>query len=110
MELSENEKRMLYQMEGCGLESVIRDLRTSAMYAPRPEQRKTAESVIQKLRTMPEDESWKLVMDIRRNYHVPGRAKTIGENMLQRDGAGGGPAESGVWQFGRRAGGLDEGA
>lgn len=83
MELSENEKRMLYQMEGCGLESVIRDLRTSAMYAPRPEQRKTAESVIRKLRAMPEDESWGLVMDIRRNYHVPGGAKTIGEMLAE---------------------------
>ena len=83
MELSENEKRMLYQMEGCELESVIRDLRVSAMYAPRPEQRKTAESVIQKLRAMPEDESWGLVMDIRRNYHVPGGAKTIGEMLAE---------------------------
>ncbi len=83
MELSENEKRMLYQMEGCGLESVIRDLRTSAMYAPRPEQRKTAESVIQKLRAMPEEESWRMIMDIRRNYHVPGGAKTIGEMLAE---------------------------
>lgn len=83
MELNENEKRMLYQMEGCGLESVIRDLRTSAMYAPRPEQRKTAESVMQKLRAMPEEESWGLVMDIRRNYHVPGGAKTIGEMLAE---------------------------
>ena len=81
MELSENEKRMLYQMEGCGLEGVIRDLRTSAMYAPRPEQRKTAESVLRKLRAMPEEESWGLIMDIRRNYHVPGGAKTIGEML-----------------------------
>lgn len=110
MELNENEKRMLYQMEGCELESVIRDLGTSAMYAPRPEQRKTAESVIRKLRAMPEEESWRLVMDIRRNYHVPGGAETIGENMLQRDGAGGGTAESSVWKFRSRAGGLDEGA
>lgn len=83
MELNENEKRMLYQMEGCELESVIRDLRTSAMYAPRPEQRKTAESVIRKLRAMPEDESWGLVMDIRSNYHVPGGAETIGEMLAE---------------------------
>ena len=37
VELSENEKRMLYQMEGVELESVIRDLVTSTQYAPRPE-------------------------------------------------------------------------
>ena len=102
--------RMLYQMEGFELEGVIRDLRASAMYAPKLEQRKTAESVIRKLRTMPEDESWRLVMDIRRNYHVPGGAKTIGENMLQRDGAGGGPAEGGICQHRGRTGGMDEGA
>ena len=83
MEFSENEKRMLYQMEGFELDGVIRDLRTSAMYAPRPEQRKTAESVIRKLRAMPEDESWGLVMDIRRNYHVPGGADTIGEMLAE---------------------------
>ena len=88
MELSENEKRMLFQMEGCELESVIRDLRTSAMYAPRPEQRETAESVIRKLRAMPGDESWRLVMDIRRNYKDcksfgPGGAKTIGEMLAE---------------------------
>lgn len=65
------------------MESVIRDLRTSAMYAPRPEQRKTAESVIRKLRAMPEDESWGLVMDIRSNYHVPGGAETIGEMLAE---------------------------
>ena len=75
MELSRMEKRMLYQMEGFELDGVIRDLRASAMYAPRPEQRKTAESVIWKLRAMPEEESWGLVMDIRRNYHVPGERR-----------------------------------
>lgn len=58
MELSENEKRMLYQMEGFDLEGVIRDLRAGTMYAPRPEQRKAAESVTQKLRAMPEEEGW----------------------------------------------------
>lgn len=84
MELSENEKRMLYQMEGFDLEGVIRDLRAGTMYAPRPEQRKAAESVIQKLRAMPEEEGWGLVMDIRRNYKdcksfVPGGAETVGE-------------------------------
>ncbi len=83
MELSENEKRMLYQMEGYGLDGVIRDLRASSMYAPRPEQRKTAESVIRKLQAIPEEESWGLVMDIRRNYHVPGGAKTIGEMLAE---------------------------
>ena len=83
MELSEDEKRMLYQMEGCDLERVIQDLRTGSMYAPRPEQRKTAESVIRKLRAMPEKESWGLVVDIRRNYHVPGGARTIGEMLAE---------------------------
>lgn len=103
MELSENEKRMLYQMEGCGLESVIRDLWTSAMYAPKPEQRKTAESVIQKLRVMPEEESWGLVMDIRRNYHVPGGAKTIGEMLAearQKAAFGSSGAEQEGWMKG----------
>lgn len=83
MELSENEKRMLYQMEGYGLEDVIRDLRASAMYAPRREQRETAESLIRKLRAMPEEESWGLVMDIRRNYHISGGAKTVGEMLAE---------------------------
>ena len=83
MELSEDEKRMLYQMEGCDLERVIQDLRTGSMYAPRPEQRKTAESVIRKLRAMPEKESWGLVVDIRRNYHVPGGARTVGEMLAE---------------------------
>ncbi|MCM1542695.1 MAG: DUF5720 family protein [Blautia sp.] len=83
MELSENEKRMLYQMEGSELESVIQDLVTSTQYAPRPEQRKAAESVIRKLRVMPEEESWGLVMDIRRNYHVPGGAQTVGEMLAE---------------------------
>lgn len=83
VELSENEKRMLYQMEGSGLERVIQDLRTCSMYAPRPEQREAAESVIRKLRAMPKEESWWLVMDIRRNYHVPGGAQTVGEMLAE---------------------------
>ena len=83
VELSENEKRMLYQMEGAELESVIRDLVTSTQYAPRPEQRKAAESVIRKLRAMPKEESWGLIMDIRRNYHVPGGAQTVGEMLAE---------------------------
>lgn len=83
MEFSENEKKMLYQMEGFELEGVIRDLRASVMYAPKLEQRKTAESVIRKLRAMPEEESWRMIMDIRRNYHVPGGAKTIGEMLAE---------------------------
>lgn len=83
MQLSENEKRMLYQMEGYGLEDVIRDLRASAVYAPRREQRETAENLMQKFHAMPEEESWGLVMEIRRNYHIPGGAKTVGEMLAE---------------------------
>ena len=32
---------------------------------------------------MPEEEGWGLVMDIRRNYHVPGGAQTVGEMLAE---------------------------
>lgn len=83
MNLSEAEKRMLYQTEGYDKAEVTYELRRQLPYMPKPEQREAARSLIHKLESLPEKECLELIQDIRKNYRVPGGAKTIGELLAE---------------------------
>ena len=83
MILSDSEKRLLYQTEGYDKPEVTHELRMQLPYMPKPEQREAAKNLIRKLESMPEKECMVLSRDIRRNYRVPGGAKTIGELLAE---------------------------
>ena len=83
MILSDSEKRILYQADGYGKSEVLSELRFGLPYMPKPEQREAARSLIQNLERLPEKECLGLIQDIRKNYRVPGGAKTIGELLAE---------------------------
>ena len=70
MNLSDSEKRILYQADGYGKSEVLSELRFGISYMPKPEQREATRSLIHKLESMPEKECLELIQDIRKNYRV----------------------------------------
>ena len=52
-------------------------------YAPNPEIRQTAESLLSKLRLLSDKECMALVNDVQKNYRLPGKARTIGEMLAE---------------------------
>lgn len=83
MNLSESEKRMLYQTEGYDKLEVTYELRRQLPYMPKPEQREAVKSLLHKLESSSEKDCLELIQDIRKNYRVPGGPKTIGELLAE---------------------------
>lgn len=83
MNLSEAEKRMLYQTDGYGKSEVLSELRFGLSYMPKPNQQDVARSLIRKLEDMPGNECLALIQDVRKNYRIPGGPKTIGELLAE---------------------------
>lgn len=83
MNLSDSEKRILYQADGYDKSEVLSELRFGISYMPKPEQREAARSLIHKLESIPDKECLELIQDIRKNYRVPGGPKTIGELLAE---------------------------
>ena len=90
MELTDMEKRLIFQAEGYGKSEVTYELRMCLPYIPDPAKRKTAAELVRKLDAMPEKECLTLIQDIRKNYRLPVGPKTMGELLAearQRSGA-----------------------
>ena len=60
MNLTENEKRMIYRAESTGQAAILNELVMTCRYAPKKETRNTAESLLQKLRSLPDNECMQL--------------------------------------------------
>ena len=83
MNLTENEKRMVYQIESTCQVAILNEIAMNKRYAPNPELRQTAESLLSKLRLLSDKECMALVNDIQKNYRLPGKARTIGEMLAE---------------------------
>ena len=83
MELTEMEKRMLYQTEGTERYAVLREMSMVSRYAGDPARRKAAESLMEKLRPLEDVKCMEIVHDIRKNYRLPQEGRTIGELLAQ---------------------------
>lgn len=79
MNLSETEKRILYQTDGYDKAAVTYELRSGLSYINSQEQRDATISLIRKLESLPSQECLVLIQDTRKNYRIPGGPKTIGE-------------------------------
>lgn len=79
MNLSETEKRILYQTDGYDKSAVTYELRAGLPFIKNQEQREAYVSLIKKLESLPSQECLALIHDIRKNYRIPGGPKTIGE-------------------------------
>ncbi len=83
MELTEMEKRMLYQTEGCERYAIINELSMASQYAGDPARRKAAKDLMEKLRPLSDAGCMDLVRDIQKNYRLPQEGRTIGELIAE---------------------------
>lgn len=88
--LSEEEKRILFQLESCNPYGARNELIVLCRYCRDRSKRETAENLLKKLHSISEEDCKRLICDIQRNYHLPWKARTIGEMLAvarQKSGA-----------------------
>ena len=77
--LTEDEKRMVFQLESCRRYDAIQEIAMLCRYTCDYDIKATAENLLKKLRELSEDDCRELICDIQRNYHLPWKARTVGE-------------------------------
>lgn len=85
MKLTEPEMRMAYQLESTSQAGVLNELYMTCRYSRDEDTKATAESLMAKIRPLSDKECMALVNDVQKNYHLPGKARTIGK-CLRRQG------------------------
>ena len=91
--LTEDEKRMVFQLEGCHRYDAIQEIAVFCQYTRDHDKRATAENLLKKFRDLSEDDCRELICDIQRNYHLPWKARTVGEMIAVAR------QESGTWKL-----------
>ena len=91
--LTEDEKRMVFQLEGCRRYDVIQEIAMLCRYTRDYDIKATAENLLKKLRELSEDDCRELICDIQKNYHLPQKARTVGEMIAVAQ------QESGTWKL-----------
>lgn len=81
MELTELEKRELFQVEGDSKIKILDELHMTARYTSDNKQRVALLSLTEKIRILSEQECMDLVKDIQKNYKLPYPPRTIGERI-----------------------------
>lgn len=77
--LTEDEKRMVFQLEGCNRYDAIQEIAVFCRYTRDHDKRSIAENLLKKLRELSENDCRELICDIQKNYHLPRKARTVGE-------------------------------
>ena len=77
--LTDDEKRMVFQLEGCHRYDAIQEIAVFCQYTRDHDKRATAENLLKKFRDLSEDDCRELICDIQRNYRLPWKARTVGE-------------------------------
>ena len=77
--LNEDEKRMIFQLEGCNRYDAIQEIAVFCRYTRDHDKRNIAENLLKKLRELSENDCRELICDIQKNYHLPQKARTVGE-------------------------------
>ena len=77
--LTDDEKRMVFQLEGCHRYDAVQEIAVFCQYTRDHDKRATAENLLKKLRELSENDCRELIRDIQRNYRLPWKARTVGE-------------------------------
>ena len=77
--LTEDEKRMVFQLESCRRYDAIQEIAMLCRYTRDYDIKATAENLLKKLRELSEDDCRKLICNMQRNYHLSWKARTVGE-------------------------------
>ena len=77
--LTEDEKRMVFQLEGCHRYDAIQEIAIFYRYTHDSNKRNIAENLLKKLRKFSENDCREMICDIQKNYRLPWKARTVGE-------------------------------
>ena len=77
--LTDDEKRIVFRLEGCHRYDAVQEIAVFCQYTRDHDKRAIAENLLKKLRELSEDDCRELICDIQRNYHLPWKARTVGE-------------------------------
>lgn len=83
MKLNEAEMRMAYQIESTNQNAALNEIYMTWRYAQNQTTKATAESLLQKLRSLSDRECMNLIREVQTKYHLPEKARTIGELLAE---------------------------
>ena len=83
MNLTEAEKRMVYQIESTNQNAALNEVYMTWRYTKDQDTKATAESLLHKLRPLSDRECMDLIREVQANYRLPGKARTIGEMLAE---------------------------
>lgn len=81
MNLSEAEKRMIYQVEGTSQGAALNEIYMTWRYAPDKAMKDTAEGLLKKLRPLSDKECMDVIRDVQKNYRLPSQGKDYRGNV-----------------------------
>ena len=90
MKLTEAEMKMVFQIESTDQSAVLNEIHMIRRYASDQATKQTAEKLLNKLRPLSDQACMDLIREVQANYHLPEKARTIGEMLAearQRSGA-----------------------
>ena len=85
MKLTEAEMRMVFQIESTNKNAALNEIYMTWRYAPNPATKETAESLLDKLRPLSDQECMDLIRKVQAEYRLPEKARTIGEMLADRN-------------------------
>ena len=83
MKLTEAEMRMVFQIESTNQNAALNEIYMTWRYAPNPATKETAESLLDKLRPLSDQECMDLIRKVQSEYRLPEKARTIGEMLAE---------------------------
>ncbi len=83
MKLTEAEMRMVFQIECTNQNAALNEIYMTWRYAPNQAVKETAESLLDKLRPLSDQECMDLIRKVQAEYRLPEKARTIGEMLAE---------------------------
>ena len=83
MKLTEAEMKMVFQIESTDQSAVLNEIHMIRRYASDQATKQTAEKLLNKLRPLSDQACMDLIREVQANYHLPEKARTIGEMLAE---------------------------
>lgn len=83
MKLNEAEMRMAYPIEATSQNAALNEIYMTWRYTQNQATKDTAESLLAKLRPLSDKECMDMIREVQTNYHLPGKARSVGEMLAE---------------------------
>ena len=83
MKLTEAEMRIVFQIESTNQNAALNEIYMTWRYTQNQATKDTAESLLAKLRPLSDKECMDMIREVQTNYHLPGKARTVGEMLAE---------------------------